>query len=67
MENVMQFVQDKKYSEFSSAVKQEMINKLACTPQMKEYKSEFDKIQDMKSLFAQISKGHSNEPTQTGE
>lgn len=60
--NLMQYVQDKKYTEFSSAVKAEMQNKLANTPQMRDYVSEFDKIQNMKSLFAQINKGQSSEP-----
>lgn len=67
MENVMQAVADKKYTEFSTAVKAELANKLAATEQMKNYVSEFDRIQSMKSLFAQVSKGYSNEPSTTGE
>ena len=54
--NIMQAVADKKYSEFSTAVKQELLNKMANTETMKNYTSEFDKIQQMKSLFAQINK-----------
>ena len=54
--NIMQAVADKKYSEFSTAVKQELLNKMANTETMKKYTSEFDKIQQMKSLFAQINK-----------
>lgn len=54
--NIMQSVADKKYTEFSTAVKQEMLNKVANSETMKSYTSEFDKIQQMKSLFAQINK-----------
>lgn len=54
--NIMQSVVDKKYTEFSTAVKQEMLNKVANSETMKSYTSEFDKIQQMKSLFAQINK-----------
>ena len=57
MENVMQSVADKKYTEFSSAVKQEMLNKISNTDTMKNYISDFDRIQQMKSLFAQIKSG----------
>lgn len=59
MENeisIMQAVADKKYTEFSTAVKQELLNKMSNTETMKNYTSEFDKIQQMKSLFAQINK-----------
>ena len=52
--NFMQSVADKKYTEFSTAVKQEMLNKLASNPDVRNYTSEYDKIQHMKSLFAQI-------------
>ena len=54
--NIIQAVADKKYSEFSTAVKQELLNKMSNTETMKNYTSEFDKIQQMKSLFAQINK-----------
>ena len=57
MENVMQSVADKKYTEFSTAVKQEMLNKISNTDTMKNYTSEFDRIQQMKTLFAQIKSG----------
>ena len=57
MENVMQSVADKKYTEFSSAVKQEMLNKISNTDTMKNYISDFDWIQQMKSIFAQIKSG----------
>ncbi len=54
--NFMQAVADKKYTEFSTAVKQEMLNKLANNSDMKNYQSEYDKLQQMKSLFAQINR-----------
>ena len=54
--NIMQAVADKKYTEFSTAVKQELINKLGNSETMKSYTSEYDKIKQMKSLFAQINK-----------
>lgn len=54
--NIMQSVADKKYTEFSTAVKQELLNKVSNTETMKNYTSEFDRIQTMKSLFAQINK-----------
>lgn len=54
--NIMQAVADKKYTEFSTAVKQELLNKLGNSETMKSYTSEYDKIKQMKSLFAQINK-----------
>ena len=54
--NIMQSVADKKYTEFSTAVKQELLNKVSNTETMKNYTSEFDRIQKMKDLFAQINK-----------
>ena len=54
--NFMQAVADKKYTEFSTAVKQEMLNKMGNNPDVKAYTSEFDRIQNMKKLFSQINK-----------
>lgn len=54
--DIMQAVADKKYTEFSTAVKNELLNKIASSETMKNYTSEFDKIQQMKNLFAQINK-----------
>ena len=54
--NIMQSVADKKYTEFSTAVKQELLNKVSNTETVKKYTSEFDRIQTMKNLFAQINK-----------
>lgn len=46
---------DGKYTEFSNAVKQELKNKLANSPEAKKFASDFDEIQRMKDLFAQVS------------
>jgi hypothetical protein len=46
---------DKKYTDFSNAIKQELKNKLANNPDVKQYTSDFDKIQDMKALFNKIN------------
>lgn len=46
---------DKKYSEFSDAIKAELKTKMANHPDAKQYASDFDKIQDMKNMFAKIS------------
>jgi hypothetical protein len=46
---------EKKYSDFSDAVKSELANKLASHPTVKKYADEFDKIQQMKSIFSKIS------------
>jgi hypothetical protein len=54
--NLMQAVADKKYTEFSTAVKQEMLNKMANNSDMKNYQTEYDKLQNMKKIFAQIRK-----------
>lgn len=54
--NFMQAVADKKYTEFSTAVKQEMLNKMGNNPDVKAYTSEYDRIQNMKKLFSQINK-----------
>lgn len=55
MENVMHSVADKKYTDFSTAVRQELLNKMSNTPVVKNYTTDFDRIQQMKSLFAQIN------------
>lgn len=45
----------KKYSDFSDAVKAELQNKMTNHPDAKNYASEYDKIQDMKKLFAKVT------------
>jgi len=46
---------DKKFTEFSKAVKTELKNKLKNRPEIQQYVSDYDKIQQMKSKFAEIS------------
>ena len=60
MEDIVQLAGDKKYTEFSNAVKQELLNKLGNSPEIKAYTSEYDRIQNMKSLFKQISSSTPN-------
>lgn len=55
MENVIQSVADKKYTDFSTAVRQELLNKMSTNSTIQNYTNDFDKIQQMKSLFAQIN------------
>lgn len=64
MEDIVQLAGDKKYTEFSNAVKQELLNKLGNSPEIKAYTSEYDRIQNMKSLFKQIS-SMNNQSTST--
>lgn len=52
---------NKKYSEFSDAIKQELQAKMTSHSDAKQYASDYDKIQDMKTLFAQISSPQSEE------
>lgn len=53
--NIIQSVKDKKFSEFETAVKQELKNKLANSPEVKKYASDYDKIQSLKDTFAKIN------------
>jgi len=59
--DVLTTANDKKFSEFSKAVKQELHNKLANHKVTKQYVSDFDKIQQMKKSFAEISKSQTSE------
>jgi len=45
---------DKKYTEFSDAIKNELKTKMINHETSKKYASEYDKIQDMKQMFAKI-------------
>lgn len=58
--NIISYAVDKNYVDFSAAVKQEMLNKLANSSEMRNFTSEFDKIQQMKNLFSQISNSNSS-------
>jgi 5'-deoxynucleotidase YfbR-like HD superfamily hydrolase len=53
---VLNLASDKKFTEFSKAIKQELKNKLSNHKEVKQYVSDYDKIQQMKDSFAEISK-----------
>lgn len=57
---VLSLVKDKKFTDFSKAVKQELNNKLSNHPKIKDYKTSYDKIQDMKKQFANIHRPEEN-------
>jgi hypothetical protein len=46
---------DKKYTEFSDVVKTELYNKMSSHPDAVKYAGDYDKIQTMKQMFAQIN------------
>lgn len=50
----IRFAADKKYTDFSNAVKTELKQKLSDHSTIQNYKSEFERIQNMKDLFSQI-------------
>lgn len=52
---IMKSAADKRFTDFSSAVKQELKTKLANHSTVQNYTSEYDRIQNMKSLFSQIN------------
>jgi len=49
------FAKDKKYTAFSDAVKGELMNKLTNHSDCVAYASEIDRLQNMKSTFAEIN------------
>jgi len=51
----LDLAKDKKFTEFSKAVKTELKKKLKNKPEIKQYISDYDKIQQMKAKFAEIS------------
>lgn len=58
---VLQSAEEKKYTDFSNAIKQELANKLANNPIVQSHMSEFDRINQLKDVFAQINYPKSNE------
>lgn len=58
---ILDLAYNKKFTDFSKAVKQELHNKLNNHKVTKKYVSDFDKIQDMKKSFKQISDLNSEE------
>lgn len=57
---VLDLVKDKKFTEFSKAVQSELKNKLNNRPEIQKYMSDYDKIQKMKSQFAEIYQTNSD-------
>lgn len=55
--NVIDMAVDKKFSDFSSAIKTVLHSKLAGTPEIQTYTADFDNIQQMKTSFAAINTG----------
>lgn len=53
--DVLQIAAEKRYTDFSNAVKQELANKLANNPTIQDHVSEFDRINNLKAVFAQIN------------
>lgn len=53
--DVIRSASDKKFTDFSDAIKQELKSKLANHSTVQNYTSEYDRIQNMKSLFSQIN------------
>lgn len=51
---------DKKYTEFSTAIKTELQNKLSSHPNSVAYAAQYDNIQTVKQKFAEIN-GQSEE------
>ena len=45
---------DKKYTEFETAIRKELKSRISNNPEVQEYKSAYDNIQHMKSLYKQI-------------
>ena len=64
MNTIIRSAEEKKFSEFSNAVKQELRNKLSNHPVSKQFASDFDKIQSMKSAFAQINVEHGSKDSE---
>ena len=53
---ILDTAKDGKFSEFSDAVKQELKQKLSSHKVTKQYVSDYDKVQQMKTLFADVAK-----------
>lgn len=53
--DIINYAVNKKYTEFSDAIKSELQNKLANNKDAKKYVSDYDKIQQMKLAFAKIN------------
>lgn len=61
--NIINSAKDKKFTEFSDAVKTELKTKLAGNETVSQYTSDFEKIQQMKTMFSKINTDFGDEPT----
>ena len=52
---ILKSAENKKYTEFSDAIKAELKSKLAGHPTIDKYSSDYDRIQKMKDIFSQIN------------
>ena len=57
---IFKAVENGNYSDFSNAVKTELKQKLANSEVIKDYSSDYQKIQDMKDTFSQITTKYDN-------
>jgi len=55
MENIIQNAKDKKYTDFSNAVKKELDDRLNNNPKNQQFASDYEKIQQTKELFKKIT------------
>jgi peptidoglycan hydrolase-like amidase len=53
--NDLNAAQEKRYTDFSNAIKQELNNKLQNNPVIQSNVSEFERIQQLKDIFSQIN------------
>ena len=58
--DIFRNAEDKKFTNFSNAVKDDLKSKLASREEIKTYVSDFDKIQAMKTMFSQINTDFGN-------
>ena len=59
---VLDLANDKKFTEFSKAVKHELKSKLSNNDLIKTYVSDFDKLQQMKKAFEKIHRKDQEDP-----
>ena len=60
----IQGAEDRSFSKFSDAVSKEMKQRMANHPDIVKYQDEFQKLQKMKDIFAQISTVRDNSKTE---
>ena len=53
--DIIDLAVDKKYTDFSNAIKAELHNKMAAHPTSVNYANEYDNIEHMKSIFSEIN------------